>query len=191
MKRKLLLLSGLSALLLLLDGCASVQPYPVSPNNPTLASVRANPAAHRDQVATWGGVILGVEVKQSDTLVTILAKPLDSDGEPLASDHIDGRFLARFRGFRDPAVFSTGRNITLTGVISGSETRKIGAYPYLYPIVAVTHYRLWPKPPVYRDRRDDLWYYPWYPWYPWYGYDVDVYRVSPPVTNLPAPQKHR
>lgn len=192
MRLKALLLSGIAAVPLLLTGCASVQPYPVPADNPPLASVRANLSAHQDQIVTWGGVILGVEVKQSDTLVTVLAKPLDRDGEPLAGDRIDGRFLARFNGFRDPAVFSVGRSITLTGVINGSQTHKIGNYPYLYPIVVVTHYRLWPKPVEYRDH-GDYWYNPWYPWYPWYPYGYvypyPVYR--PNVPSLPAPQKHR
>lgn len=185
------LLTGLAGLVLLLGGCASIPPYPVTANNPPLASVRADLSAHRDQVVTWGGIILSVEVQQSDTLVMILAKPLDRDGEPLATDHIDGRFLARFSGFRDPAVFAAGRSITLTGVIRGSQTRKIGEHPYLYPIVGVNRYRLWPKPVEYHENSDYLWYSPWYPWYPWYGYYYDYPIVHPVTPNLPAPQKHR
>lgn len=194
MKRKLNLVLGLAGLVLLLNGCASVPPYPVPANNPPLESVRANLSAHQDQVVTWGGVILAAEVKQSDTLLTILAKPLDQDGEPLSNDRIDGRFLARFSGFRDPAIFSTGRKITLTGVISGSQTHKIGEYAYLYPIVVVTRYRLWPKPVVYREHPDYLWYSPWYPGYPWYpyGYGYYYYPVPNPATpSLSPPQKHR
>lgn len=191
MKRVLIRLIGLAVLLSVLDGCASLPPYPIAANNPSLASVHANLSAHKNQIVSWGGVILGVEIKPSNTLITILAKPLDQDGEPLSSDRVNGRFLARFSGFRDPAVFSTGRKITLTGIISGSETHKIGDYPYLYPVVAVTHYRLWPKPVEYRERPDYLWYSPWYPWYPWYGYDYGYPATLPPSPTLSAPQKHR
>lgn len=176
----LILLSGLFSLL---GACASVQPFPVPKTNPALAGVRSDITAHSGQTVTWGGVILRTEVRQNDSLVMVLAKPLDENGEPVATDKSYGRFLARFHGFRDPAIFAAGRELTVAGIIRGGESRKIGEYEYLYPLVAVSQYRLWPVPVSYRDDRDYWWYEPWYPWYPWYpGY------YSPPVYR-PAPQK--
>jgi outer membrane lipoprotein len=194
--RKPLLLTGITGMMLLLNACATVQPFPVQANSPPLASVHQDVTAHQDQIVTWGGIILGIEVKQNDSLVTVLAKPLDKNGEPVTTDKSDGRFLARFNGFRDPAVFAVGRNLTVTGVISGSKTHKIGEYAYVYPVVVVTHYRLWPKPYEGRYEHGDYWYSPWYPYpwypYPWYYYDYPVYHPAPPPsTILPAPQKRR
>ena len=159
--------------LLITASCASVQPFPIPANNPPLASVRDNTTAHQNQHVVWGGQILATEVKQAYSLVTILAKPLDSDGEPVATDKSDGRFLARFTGFRDPAVFAAGRQITVAGTVQGSESRKIGEFEYHYPVISVVQYRLWPVPVARSyDDYDYWWYEPWYPWYPypWYYY---------------------
>lgn len=165
--------------------CATVEPFPVPANNPPLASVRANINMHQNQAVVWGGQILSIEVKQTFALVSVLAKPLDRNGEPVQTDQSDGRFLARFEGFRDPAVFAVGRNLTVAGTIRGGETRKIGDYAYLYPVLAVKTYRLWPVVTSQSDDSRDYWWYdPWYPWYPWYY--PHYYR---PPSNLPPPKK--
>jgi outer membrane lipoprotein len=177
--------SSLFIVALIMTACASVQPFPVPPGNPPLASVRDNVNAHQNQQVVWGGQILAIEVKQAYSLVTILAKPLDNNGEPVATDKSEGRFLARFSGFRDPAVFASGRHLTVAGTIQGSETRKIGEFEYLYPVVSVTQYRLWPvaTTPSY-NTYDYWWYDPWYLWYPgYYPY------YSHPPQKLPPPTK--
>jgi len=177
--------------LLALAGCATVEPFPVTPKNPILNVVRNDIAGHQHQTATWGGTILDIQVHQSDTLVSVLARPLDKYGEPQVTDSSDGRFLARFKGFRDPVVFSVGRRLTVTGSIAGSETRKIGNYFYVYPLVDVSQYRLWPVQAVrVRPYDEDYWWYdPWfygYPGYPWYPI---YYPPSPPVPRGPPPVK--
>ena len=158
---------GLAGLLLLLAACSTVPPFPVPADNPPLAGVRDNLAAYQNKEVSWGGVILETEVKQNLSIVTILAKPLDSQGEPIETDQSYGRFLAKFNDFRDPAIFAAGRSLTVSGVILGSQTRKIGDYDYVHPLIAVTNYRLWPirQPEPYYD---NYWYDPWYPWGPWY-----------------------
>jgi len=174
--------------LLALGGCATTEPFPVSPHTPPVNAVRHDVSGHENQVATWGGTILSVEVKQQDTLVSVLARPLDKYGIPQVTDRSDGRFIARIKGFADPVLFSVGRRLSVTGIISGSETRKIGDYFYVYPLITVSHYRLWPVESV-RVRSDDEWWYhdPWfygypgypYPWYPSYPVYVPVHPVAP------------
>lgn len=179
--------TGLAVLLLFITACTTLQPFPVPANNPPVNSVRYNLADYRGQQVTWGGQILAIDVKQSSSQVTILAKPLDSNGEPVDTDKSVGRFIARFSGFRDPAVFTAGRNLTVAGKITGSETRKIGDYPYVHPLVEVESYRLWPVKVIRNyDRYDYWWYDPWYPWYPWYYYPAYPIYNHPPVKLPPA-----
>jgi len=183
-------ITGVAVLLLFATAaCTTVQPFPVPANNPTVTNVRYNLTAHESQHVAWGGQILAIEVKKETSLVTILTKPLDSNGEPINTDKSEGRFLARFSGFRDPAVFAVGRSLTVAGKIKGSETRNIGNYPYVHPVVEVESYRLWPVQ-VSRpyDAYDYWWYDPWYPWYPWYYYPSHpIY--NPPALKLPPASK--
>lgn len=176
----LLRLTGLATLLFVITACTTVQPFPVPANNPPLASVRDNVKAHQNQQVVWGGLILSTEIKPAFSLVTVLAKPLDSNGEPVDTDQSYGRFLARFNGFRDPAVFASGRSLTIAGSIQGSEIRKIGEYDYLHPVVNVAQYRLWPVQTRQVYDAYDYWGYdPWYPWYPWYPGYYPYYRQLP------------
>lgn len=179
---------GLAGLLLFMTACTTVQPFPVPADNPPLASVHADVTAHQNQHVVWGGQILAINVKQAASLVTLLAKPLDSNGEPINTDQSYGRFLARFTGFRDPAIFSVGRSLTVAGNIQGSETHKIGEFAYVYPIVGVQSYRLWPVQTTRSyDGPDYWWYDPWYPWYPWYPGYYPSYHPLP--QKLPPASK--
>ena len=199
MDTKFLQLTGLATLLLVMTACAVVQPFPIPADNPTLASVQANIDANKNHHVAWGGVILGIEVKQTSSMITMLAKPLDNFGQPVQLDQSSGRFLARFNGFIDPAIFTGGRQLTVSGTIEGSETRKIGEFDYVLPVVNVDNYRLWSIPaPQNYNAAGYVVYDPWYPWYPAYplypaypAYPVypPPYPVYPPPQHGPAPRK--
>jgi len=87
-----------------------------------------------------------------------------------------GRFIAEIAGFLDPAEYPRDRRITVAGRVTGTLTRSVGDYPYSYPVVAVTQYRIWapPLPAPYWHRYPYYYgppFYPWgwgYPWRPWY-----------------------
>lgn len=184
MDTNIIRITGFILMLLALNGCSTVPAFPVAQDNPSLQSVHANPSAFENHPVVWGGQILATDVTQTTSTITLLGKPLDSNGEPIATDSSDGRFLARLKGFHDPAIFRQGRTLTVSGIIVGSETRKIGDYNYVYPIVKVQGYQLWP---VRKQREDydgwyDPWWNPWYPWYPWYYYPGYV-----PYPRKPAP----
>jgi outer membrane lipoprotein len=93
----------------------------------------------------WGGSIIAVEPKQDVTCFQVLSKDLGTNGRPRLGDGNAGRFLACRNGFYDPAVFGTGREITVVGNLSGSETRKIGDYDYPLPRIAADVVYLWPE----------------------------------------------
>lgn len=158
------LVAGLMALL---SGCATQAPAPIAtapPNNPSLAQVRAQPNDYKGIKARWGGTIAAVENQEQETVLLIVSRPLNDEGKPQVDATSPGRFMAKINGFLDPAIYTAGRLVTVVGTITGSESRKIGSYSYLYPVVAVEHYYLWPQPAArYRGRYpcyDPFWYGP-------------------------------
>ena len=160
------------ALIFSLSACSThIPPVIKQPleNAPEIGEVRDRPKAYISQKIRWGGVILAAENKQDSSSLTIVAFPLNDDGEPVASDQSSGRFIAHFEQFLEPMIFSSNREITVTGKLLETQTVKVGEYDYEYPVVEVEHYYIWPveADPVYDDYPPYGWYDPWYP-YPYY-----------------------
>lgn len=165
--------SALMIASLLITACSSHIPdsIRVAPeNNPLLTDVRKQPSAYISRSVRWGGIILSIENNTDTTRLTVMALPLNSSGEPLASDNGPGRFIAVIKSFLEPLVYSKDRLFTVSGTISGTEIQKVGEFPYEYPLIDVDQYYLWPVPPE-RDPRDypDFWWHdPWHNhYYPW------------------------
>ena len=157
-------------LTLTLAGCASdiARPIREAPAvDITLAQALQNPEQLRANAVRWGGAIVSVENQRDASLVEIVERPLDADGQPRNTDKSAGRFLARVQGFLDPAIFAPKRLVTVAGTLDGNSTRRIGEHPYTYPLVQVEHIYLWPLPPrnvQHYYYRSPYWYDPWYPW---------------------------
>lgn len=133
------------------------------------------------QRVRWGGEIIRVDPAADATCFEILARELGSDAHPTRRDTEQGRFLACRQGFYDPEVFTRGREVTITGVVNGSETRKVGEYDYTYPRVAADVIWLWPKPPrVVRVHEPYPWGFGpwndpfWEPGWGWWGPPVVI-----------------
>lgn len=176
MRTRILLLLGMLGLL---GGCASNIPKPirVAPaNNPTVAGVVANVNAFKGTAVRWGGTIASVENKAHETWVVIVARPLDSDGQPIENDRSLGRFIARVSGFLDPDIYTKDREVTVSGTVERSVVRMIGKHPYAYPLVKVQTLYLWRQYPEaapyypYPSWYYDPYYYPFYPYPYWYPY---------------------
>ena len=121
-------------------------------------------------VVRWGGDIIGVRNEKDYTDVEVLARELGTGGKPLAQGQMDGRFVARIPGFLDPAEYAEGNRLTVKGQVIGLETRKVGAFPYPYPVVQViSHYR-WPPPQPEVRYVYDPFYDPWWPHRYWHRY---------------------
>lgn len=167
--------------LLLVVGCASTAPEAIRsplPGSPDLAEVREDPPAHVGERVRWGGTIAKVHNGDTNTRLEVVGRPLTSQGRPASGDTTSGRFLAEVPGFLDPAVYSRGREITVTGRLAEPETRPIGEFDYRFPVVRVQDHHLWPaREQIRRPLPPDPWYWdpwyrdPWYrdPWYPYYG----------------------
>ncbi len=161
-------------LLLLLGACASNVPEPIREDTSTavqLAEARQAPETFRGSEVRWGGTIASVRNERDATAIEIVSRRLDSEGRPYDEGRSDGRFIARVAGFLDPALYETGREITVRGRLAGAREESIGEYRYQYPVVAAEHIYLWPRrsPPPAAYPYDPFWYYPWYPWgWPYY-----------------------
>lgn len=177
-------LSAVAAALLLLAGCASI-PEPLAgdfaefqPNQTTERSVGAQ--------VRWGGTIVRTEPGRDETCVEILARDLDRELRPLSGDNNFGRFLACRSGFQDPAIFTSGRDITVVGRVSGFVDGEIGEFVYRYPRLSADVMYLWSARPevVYvRGGFHDPWWPYWGPhwgpyWDPWWPHRHPRSRVS-------------
>ena len=136
----------------------------------SLGATREDPDRYKARDVRWGGDILVIANRENFTDLTVLARPLSKSGEPSATDASPGRFIAHIPTFIDPKEYAEGRMITVRGTVAGTETRKVGDYAYLHPVVKASDWYLWPRPV---ERRPD--YYPWWyydPWWysPWYHY---------------------
>jgi len=160
---------------LLLSACSSHIPAEISQapeGAPGVAQVRANTDAYLSQKVRWGGVILDTENKQQSSWLTIVAFPLNDNGRPQLSAQSPGRFIAIVDEFLEPLVYNSDREITVRGRLLRTETRKVGEFPYTYPVIQVKRYHLWPeRPKVDPDYPPYWWYDPWYPpYYYWRPY---------------------
>ena len=93
----------------------------------------------------WGGTIVKVNTESERSCFEIVGTRTGLDGRPQRLDKSEGRFIACRKGFYDPEVFRAGRELTITGSITGFETRKVGDYDYQYPMVAADVVYLWPE----------------------------------------------
>jgi len=162
-----------------LAGCASNLPQPIREppkDNPSLREVREAPQRFIGRDVRWGGTIANTDNRAEQTCIEVVGRELRGSGRPVDEDRSDGRFLACVPRFLDPVIYSEGRQFTVSGKIIGGETRKVGEYPYTYPVVQADTYFLWePEPPAPRYVDDPFWYDPWpgyypypYPYHPWY-----------------------
>lgn len=160
----------------LLSGCATV-PSPLAGDYPDFMPDQSTPRSVGARVR-WGGTIVDTRPGREDTCIEILARELDRSMRPKATDIAHGRFLACRDGFKDPAVFFSGREITVIGRISGFTAAKIGEFEYRYPRVDTDVFYLWAaRPDVIYHYYDPWWHDPWWPYYR-YPYRVPRTRVS-------------
>jgi outer membrane lipoprotein len=95
------------------------------------------------EIAMFGGKILVTRTYPSYSEIAVLQMPLDSSGRPQDTDNSEGRFLIRSEQFLDPAVYKTGRLLTVVGRLVASEVRSIGEFDYTYPVMEAIEMKPW------------------------------------------------
>lgn len=173
----------------MLSGCASPDDPVRNPGfaSPHLQQVRATPAAYIGQTVRWGGLIAGVENDRRETRVQIVQQPLYRYGRPdteaVASE---GRFVAYFDGFLDPAIYTIGKSLTVVGTLQGGEQGKIGGYDYWFPVVVVSDHQLWSRP----REASYVWWYDYEPFFNsgrYYYHHHHGHHRPRPETRPPRP----
>ena len=135
----------------------------------TYRVVQKDSQKHVGRNVLWGGVILETTNKQGETTLQIRQTELDMEKRPKNLDSSAGRFIVRYAGFLDPAIYQAGREITVGGEVTGEEILPLGGIQYAYPVVLAKEIHLWekidPRPYPYG-------YYPpyWGPFWSPYGY---------------------
>jgi outer membrane lipoprotein len=148
-----------------LSGCASTHgtfgEAQVSEQAPTVQAVRDSPQSFRGQQVRWGGTIAAVHNNAKGTCLEVVSTALEGGGRPKNVDRSGGRFIGCIDQFLDPAIYTEGREVTVIGTVSGTQTGTIGDLRYQYPVVTIERARLWEE--------ELAWGYYDYPWSP-YGY---------------------
>lgn len=149
----------------LLSGCVTI-PEPLRGEFSDLPPDQATAGAER---VRWGGRVIDVLPAAEQTCLEVLGMPLDARARPFDVDADIGRFRACKAGFFDPAVFVSGREVTVTGSVEAQVDRQIGEYTYKMPQVRVDTLFLWPQRPdierieIYNDPFPFFGVYPWWP----------------------------
>jgi outer membrane lipoprotein len=136
----------------------------------TLREVQKDPHSYLGKIVLWGGVIVETTNKQNETLIKVMQTELGYEKRPMDLDKSAGRFLVRYFGFLDPAIFKQGREVTIAGEVMGKEVLPLGTIQYAYPVIQAKEIHLWEQQQEYRP----LYYAPGYYYEPsiflWHRY---------------------
>jgi outer membrane lipoprotein len=163
-------------------GCASTVPEPIRnppPDDIPIAAVQRTPDVYRNAPVRWGGRVSSVKNLKDETQIEVISRQLDGRGRPQNDSDGNGRFLIKIPGFVDPAVYESGREVTVSGRVDGTVEQTIGEFPYKYPVVRSDQIYLWERPPAPRTYTahpayydpfwPSYWHHPFYPLgYPYY-----------------------
>ncbi len=109
----------------------------------TFQTLVKNPDAYKGKVVLLGGQIMNTTLSDGATWVEVLQRPLDWRQKPKDTDESYGRFLVRFPGFQDPAIYSPGKKITVLGEVAGKKLMRLGNIEYPYPELISKEQYLW------------------------------------------------
>jgi len=176
-----------TALAIALGGCATVPNQLAGENFAAITPQQAASQSAGGQRVRWGGEIINVEPRADTTCFEVLSRELYADARPKRrGDRSEGRFIACGQGFFDPAVYTKGRDLTITGSVSGSEQHKVGEYNYTFPHVNADQVYLWPKrEPVDAYYTRGPYFDPF--WGPYWGYGG---WWAPPVVIVNTDHHH-
>ena len=156
---------------LLISSCAPLSKEVMQQVDLTLTYQRVQKDLERyvGKNVLWGGVLIETTNRQRETVLQVRQTELDLEKRPKNLDSSAGRFIVRYSGFLDPAIYQAGREITVGGEIIGEESLPLGKIQYDFPVILAKEIHLWERidasPYPYG-------YYPpyWGPFWSPYGY---------------------
>jgi outer membrane lipoprotein len=114
--------------------------------NLTYTVLARQPDESRGKIVLLGGTIVQTVPKPKETEIEVVQKQVSSSGEPYLTDKSEGRYLVVVDRFLDPAIYRSGRDITVAGEVQGSVLRRLGEIDYRYPVIAALELHLWKEP---------------------------------------------
>lgn len=132
-------------LLIILTSCASAPEFDTSQVDRSLTpqSVIAEPDLSRGKIALWGGTILDIRNMKESTQIEVLAYQLNTYNRPLLESKPLGRFIVQHAGYLEPTSFAQGRQISVLGEVTKSQSGNVGESTYTYPVINGRQLHLW------------------------------------------------
>lgn len=146
----------IACLLVLMSACAPVisqKTMSTVDKSISFTTLQQNPNAFKGRIVLLGGQIIATTVKADETWIEILEKSLDYQQRPSDTDKSSGRFLVRFPGFLDPAIYASGRKLTVVGQVDGKVVRPLKDLNYSYPVLTAKEHYLWKPEDAYSTPR--------------------------------------
>lgn len=133
-------------ILLLVSGCSTKPVLPTEGVNTALSVQQLTDSgkAMSGIRVLWGGVIVASTNLKDRTRLEVLAYPLDSNQRPKTSSPAGGRFLSYHKGYLETVDYAAGRQVSMVGVITGTEEARLGEHHYKYPSMQAEKIHLWP-----------------------------------------------
>ena len=110
----------------------------------------------------FGGVIVIARNLEDGTELEIVQKNLESYGNLETGDYSGGRFLFFSKGYLEPEIYSSGRELIGVGKVTGHKLGKVGDYSYNFPIIEVEELHLLDDKKLNSSNSIP---YSWDPWY--------------------------
>jgi len=133
---------------LLLQGCS----YAISPavsrtadRAVTFEHIQADPLSLKGKTVILGGLIFQILYVKNGTYIEIDQKELDYWGKPRRTNRTGGRFIVLHPRALDALLFAPGREITVAGVVTGTEKRSLGESAVMCPLINAREIKLWPQ----------------------------------------------
>lgn len=169
-------------LMLALSSCAHVisKETRAKAASATFGSITADIEKHKGSLYIFGGTIASVTRVSNGTMLELVQKPIDKFGEIYDEDASEGRFLAFYKNHLDPMIYRKHRNVTIAGVLTGTEERKLGEATLNYPAFDVKEIYLWREEYYFTAPGNYQHFSPWYPFQQPYPYPYTYPYYYPP-----------
>ena len=109
----------------------------------TLKQVTDNPDKYKTKNIIWGGTILETRNLKNETQIKVLAYPLNTSHRPLTNKVSLGRFIILHTGYLEPTNYAAGKQLSVSGIISGTKSGMIDETKYTYVQIRAKKMFLW------------------------------------------------
>ncbi len=140
---------------LLLGGCATATPFNKTglsqvDRNITYTQAAQDPLGVSNRQVVFGGTIIALRNLPQTSELVVLAYPLNDSDRPDLSAAPLGRFIVVQPGYLESTSYSTGRLISVHGVLDGARIEPLGETTYRYPLLQAAELHLWTDEPARR-----------------------------------------